>query len=66
MKVQVETTGKVSVRLMNAEGRAIPVSVYSEGSGLMNVTMPGVHSKGMYLLTVSDEKNTWTKKVIVQ
>ena len=66
IKIAGDIKGKVNVRLLNAEGRAIPVTVSSAGTGLMNVTLPGVHSKGMYLMTVTDEKGSWTKKVIVQ
>ena len=66
INVAGETKGKVSVRLLNAEGRVIPVTVRQAGTNLMNVTLPGVHSKGMYLMTVTDEKGSWTKKIIVQ
>lgn len=66
IQVKVETKGSVNVILMNAEGRAIPVSVSQTGSGLMKVSFIKNPSKGMYLLSVSDEKNNWTKKVLVQ
>lgn len=66
LKVEAETKGKVNVRLLNPEGRVIPVTVSQSGTNMMNVTLPGIHSRGMYVLTVTDEKGSWTKKVIVQ
>jgi hypothetical protein len=66
IKVEGEIKGKPSVRLLNSEGRVIPVTISQAGTHLMNVSLPGVHSKGMYLLTVTDEKGSWTKKIIVQ
>src|SRR5438128_3948972 len=47
IKVEAETKGKVSVRLLNAEGRAIPVTVSQSGTNMMNVSLPGLHTKGM-------------------
>ncbi|MCW3109473.1 MAG: hypothetical protein JWQ09_3979, partial [Segetibacter sp.] len=66
IKVEAETKGKVSVRLLNAEGRAIPVTVSQSGTNIMNVSLPGLRTKGMYLLTITDEKSSWTRKIIVQ
>ncbi len=66
IEVKLETKGSVSVRMMNAEGRSIPVSVAQTGSGLMKVSFVRTPSKGMYLLTVSDEKGTFTRKILVQ
>ncbi|GEO08220.1 hypothetical protein SAE01_07160 [Segetibacter aerophilus] len=66
IKVEGDLKGKVSVRLLNAEGRAIPTTVSQQGSGLMNVFIPGVRSTGVYVLTIADEKASWTKKIVIQ
>jgi hypothetical protein len=66
IKVELQTKGKVSVRLLNAEGRAVPVTVSQISNSFINVSFSGSRAPGMYLLTVSDEKNSWTRKIIVQ
>lgn len=66
IKVEGEIKGKPSVRLVNAEGRVIPVTISQVGTHFINVSLPGIRAKGLYLLTVTDEKGSWTKKIIVQ
>lgn len=65
LKVEAITKGKVSVKLLNPEGRAIPVTL-TQGTNLLNISLPGIHSKGMYVLYISDEQSSWTRKIIVQ
>ncbi len=66
MEVRVNTKGNTTVSLMNGEGRSFPVSVSNTGLGMMKVTSSSGLHKGMYLLTVKDEKGSYTEKVIVQ
>lgn len=66
MEVRVNTKGTTSVTLMNGEGRSFPISVSNTGSGKLKITSSANLNKGMYLLTVRDENNSYTEKVIVQ
>jgi hypothetical protein len=66
IKVEGDLKGKVRITLLNAEGRAIPTTVSQQGTGVLNVLVPGIRSKGMYLLTITDEKRSWTEKIVIQ
>jgi hypothetical protein len=66
VEVQLLTKGKVNVRMMNAEGKTMPVTVSHTGSGLMKLNFSSKPSKGMYILNVYDDNGTRTEKVIVQ
>lgn len=66
MQVKLESAGKASVKMVNAEGSIVPVSTSQSGMDQLKVTFSNTPSKGMYLLTVIEGKTSWTKKVIVQ
>ncbi|MDB5249550.1 MAG: hypothetical protein JWQ40_3944 [Segetibacter sp.] len=66
VQVKLQTKGAFNVTLLNAQGSPIPVSVSQGASGIMRVSFLKTPSKGMYLLTVNNQNNTWTKKIIVQ
>lgn len=64
--VQVQTKGKVNVRMMNVEGRNVPVTVSQTGTGLIKVNFGKAPARGMYILNVNDDNGTRTEKVLVQ
>ena len=66
MQVKLESAGKATVKMMNAEGSVIPVVVSQTGMDQMKLSFVKTPAKGMYLLTVYEGKTSWTRKVIVQ
>lgn len=64
-EVKVETKGKVKGSLLNANGLPIPFTLSQIGSGLMRVSFVKLPSKGMYILTITDENSSYTKRIVV-
>jgi hypothetical protein len=56
--------GKVTVGLLHPEGGAIPTTVSQQGSGLLNVSLPVVRSKGMYYLQLPIRRKAGLKKLL--
>ncbi len=66
VQVKLEKAGKANVRVVNAEGSMVPVSIFQNGINQMKVSFQQKPSKGVYLMTVFEGNTSWTKKIVVQ
>ena len=64
--IKRKTEGKVSVLVHNLDGTPVPVSMKSISPEMLRVEFNRIPSKGMYAVTVLDDRGTYTLKLLVQ